>query len=453
MKLLKLLALTTTTTLLAACGSDSDDDYAYVRVLHASPDAPAVDVLVDGKAVLTNVQFQQGSGYLRVDEGARTLALRVSGTTGDPVLSGKFNLGKDNYYSVIAQNDVEELELAVLNDTERRNNGSNDVTVVHASPDAPTVDIYVTAADAESLGDVTVPGVSFGANATLEEIATGDYRVRITPTAATQPVSIAAAGPEVVYDSGTLTVNADVTAVAVNSTKGLSPVSLLIWNESNTPVIPVLDNSAEVRIVHAVDSVPVDVFAGGAELLSDFTFLGTTGHVKVAAGELDVAIAPANSGLEGALENLSGTLELERGESYTVIAAGDLPNVTEAQLIVLTDKRESSLTDSGEVRLVHASSAVAADPVDIYVYAQGDTQPAQPNFSDVVLGQDTDYVTLPNGTYTVVIAADGTRTSALSTDTSAIPVAGGSLQTAIAVGNGSGLSAILLNDCRSCAAR
>ena len=448
MKSIKLLALATTATLLTACGGSSDNDYAYVRVLHASPDAPAVDVLVDGKAVLTNVQFQQGSGYLRVDEGARTLALRVNGTT-TIALEGSFTLSKDNYYSVIAQNDVEELELEVLNDTQRRNNGSTDVTVVHASPDAGNVAIYVTGADAELPETTNLSDVPFGANATLEEIATGDYRVRITP-AAIQPVSIAAAGPEVVYDSGTLTVNADVTAVAVNSTKGASPVSLLIWNESSTPVIPVLDNTAEVRIVHAVDSVAVDVFAGGEELLGDFEFLDTTnGYVKVAAGELAVAIAPANAGIEGALENLSGTLELERGESYTVIAAGDLPNVSEAQLIVLTDKRESSLTDSGEVRLVHASSASAADPVDIYVYAQGSTQPAEPNFNNVVLGQDTGYVTLPNGTYTVVIAADGTTTSALSTDTSAIPVAVGSLQTAIAVGNGSGLSAILLNDKRS----
>src|SRR5690606_19348181 len=108
-----------------------------------------------------------------------------------------------------------------------------------------------------------------------------------------------------------------------------------------------------------------------------------------AAGDLDVAIAPAGQGIGNALSNLSGTLELERGESYTVIAAGDLDNVTEAQLIILTDKRASSLTDNGEVRLVHASSASAADPVDIYVYAQGGTQPAEPNFNNVVLGQDT----------------------------------------------------------------
>lgn len=102
MKSIKLLALATTATLLTACGGSSDNDYAYVRVLHASPDAPAVDVLVDGKAVLTNVQFQQGSGYLRVDEGARTLALRVNGTS-TIALEGSFTLSKDNYYSVIAQ--------------------------------------------------------------------------------------------------------------------------------------------------------------------------------------------------------------------------------------------------------------------------------------------------------------------------------------------------------------
>ncbi len=446
MKSFKLLALATTATLLTACGG-SDDDYAYVRVLHASPDAPAVDVLVDGKAVLTNVQFQQGSGYLRVDEGARTLALRVNGTS-TIALQGSFTLSKDNYYSVIAQNDVEELELEVLNDTQRRNNGSNDVTVVHASPDAGSVDIYVTGTDT-ALENPTLTAVEFDNNASLANIANGDYRVRITPA---QVIGVsAAAAPEVVYDSGTLTVNADVTAVAVNSTKGASPVSLLIWNESNTPVIPVLDNSAEVRIVHAVDSVAVDVFAGGNEtaLLSDFQFKQVNDYLKVAAGSLQVDIAQTGQGIGNAIKSISGTLPLERGESYTVIAAGDLDNVTEAQLIILTDKRASSLTDSGEVRLVHASSASAADPVDIYVYAQGATQPAQPNFSDVVLGQDTGYVTLPNGTYTVVIAADGTTTAAVP-GTSAVPVDGGSLQTAIAVGNGSGLSAILLNDCRNC---
>ncbi|WP_419811231.1 DUF4397 domain-containing protein [Bacterioplanoides sp.] len=438
---------------LIGCGSDDDDNQAsaFVRVLHASPDAPAVDVLVNGTEVLPDVEFQQGSGYLRLSEGPVTLALRVSGT--DTIaLEQSLTLAANGYYSVIAQDEVADIELEVLDDTARRNNGSNDVTVVHASPAAGAVDIYVTASGADLPDTPTLDNVAFDVNASLPDIAAGSYQVRATAAAAN--ASGSASDSDVVYDSGTLPVASDVTAVAVNSTSGASPVSLLIWAEAETPVTTVLDNTAEVRIVHVVDSVSVDVFAGGAELLGDFNYLDTTvtqanpsGYEKVAAGDLPVAIAAANQGIGSALTNLSATLTLERGMSYTVIAAGDTGALSEAELIVLTDTRANDSATNGSVRLVHGSSAAAADPVDIFVYAQGSTQPAQPTFADVELGQDTDYTALPADTYTVVIAADGTTAAAVP-GTDAVVVAAGSLQTAIAVGNGSGLSAILLDDKR-----
>lgn len=340
-----------------------------------------------------------------------------------------------------------------LNDTERRNNGSTDVTVVHASPDAPTVDIYVTAADAEALGNAAVSGISFGdESATLPRVANGDYRVRITP-AAIQPVSIAAAGPEVFYDSGTLTIDADVTAVAVNSTKGLSPVSLLIWNERDKPVIPVLDNSAEVRIVHAVDSVAVDVFAGESLLINDFAFKDTTvgkpgtenGYFKVTAGSLDVGITTAEGSTN--IPTLSRELTLERGESYTVIAAG---NSSENGLIILTDKRDSSLTDSGEVRFVHASSLPAAAQVDIYAYT-GNTRPSTTELTNVPYKANSGYLALDSDEYTVDITTPGAQANEAAALSTAVTVTGGSLQTAIVVGNTlESLSSILLNDCRNC---
>lgn len=444
--LIPALALT-----LIGCGSDDNDNdnnnktqaSSYVRVLHASPDAPAVDILVNGNAALTGVTFQQGSGYLKLNEGKNTVALRVNGTS-TIALEQTLTLDANGYYSVIAQNNVASLELEVLNDTARRANNSNDVTVVHASPAAGSVDLYVTASGAALPNSPTLDNVAFDVNATLPNIAASDYQVRAT----------AADNTTVVYDSGALAIASDVTAVAVNSTQGASPVSLLVWADSATPVTKVLDNTAEVRIVHAVDSVSVDVFAGGNELLGDFNFKDTTvsqsnasGYVKVAAGSLPVAIAAANQGINNALSNLSATLMLERGMSYTVIAAGDTGNLNAARLITLTDTRKNSSTTNGSVRLVHASSASAADPVDIFVYAQNGTQPATPNFADVELGQNTDYTSLPAGTYTVDIAADGTTAAAVP-GTDAVTVAAGSLSTAIAVGNGSGLSAILLNDKR-----
>jgi len=429
---------------LTACGgSSSSDDDAYVRVLHASPDAPAVDVLIDGKAVLTNVSYQQGSDYLKVGDGTRTVALRLHGT--DTIaLEADFDLADDNYYSIIAQNNVASLELETLNDTERRNNGSNDVTVVHASPAAGDVDIYVTAADAELPASPTLDNVSFDQNATLEEIAAGNYQVRITGSTAT----------DVVYNSGTLTISSDVTAVAVNSTKGASPASLLIWAGSVTPV---LDATSEVRIVHAVDAVTVDVFAGGNELLGDFAYKDTTigatgasatGYLTVAAGDLPVAIAAANAGIGNALSNLSGTLTLERGESYTVIAAGDSNQLAQAQLIVLTDNRSASADDAADVRLVHAAAAPAADPVDIYVSAAGaDISTAEPNFADVEIGTATGYTALDGSTaYDVTIAADGTKTAAISGLTD-LTFGDASVTTAIAIGTNA-LDKIILNDKR-----
>jgi len=423
--------------MLAGC-FDGDNDAAEVnasvRILHASPDAPAVDIAVDGDVILTGVAFQQGTGYLSLAAGQREVSILVGGTE---ILSEVFALDAGSSYSIIAQGPAASLALKPLDETARRSNGTIDVTVVHASPAAGEVDVSVTAPSDTLPTTPTLDNVPFGADATLESVVGGDYRVRVTP----------GAGGDVVYDSGTLPVAADVTAVAVNSTKGASPVSLLVWADSDTPVTPVLDDSAEVRIVRAVDAVTVDVYAGGALLLEDFVYQTDTGYVKVKSGALDVAVAPADQGIGNAVASLSGTLDLERGESYTVIAAGDVNKLPETRLIVLVDEREFNSDTEGKVRLVHASSASAADPVDIYVVASGAAVSGDPAFADVVFGQDTGYVSLPAATYDAVIAADGTTAPAVP-NTAGLAIGAGDIFTGIAIGDASGLDAIVLDDRR-----
>ena len=437
MKYVKTIALATAALGLAACGGDdnnsNDKGEAFVRVLHASADAPNVDVLIDGEAALTNVSFQQGSGYISLPEGSTEVDIRVSGTE-TIALSAELDLLEDGYYSVIAINDVADLALKVIDDTATFTDGDADVRVVHAATAAAEVDIFVTAPDAE-LSAPTLDAVPFDAAAVLEGLAAGDYQVQIAVDAT----------DDLVYDSGSLAVSSDITAVAVNSTKGKSPVSLIVWTASG--VIPVLDNSTELRIVHAVDDIDVDVFAGGELLIDGFSYKDVEGYLTLEPGTVSVAIAAAGSGIGSALENLSGDLTLERGESYTVIAAGDDGAVTDASLIVLTDQREASNSANADVRLVHGSSAAAADPVDIYVYVNGTTQPSEATAADVEFGQDTGYLSLaPNG-YTIDIAADGTTSPAISGLTN-VALAAGDVKTAIAIGDGSGLEPLLLDDSR-----
>jgi hypothetical protein len=54
---------------------------AHVRFVHASPDAPAVDIAVTGGPVLfSNVPFKGVGDYLPVDAGTYNLEARVAGT-------------------------------------------------------------------------------------------------------------------------------------------------------------------------------------------------------------------------------------------------------------------------------------------------------------------------------------------------------------------------------------
>ncbi|PVY70085.1 uncharacterized protein DUF4397 [Tamilnaduibacter salinus] len=447
---------------LGGCFASATDSSptADLRVLHASPDAPSVDVLIDGERVLEDVSYQSGSDYLTVDPGNALVEIQAGGET---VIEQTVTLTEGGSFSVIAQGtlnaeDDAEFGLNVLDDTDRRDNGTNDVTVLHAapSPAAASVDIYVTGPGDELPQAPTLNDVSFDTNATLPEIADGDYQVRITGADSQDPV---------LYDSGALTVNTDVTAVAVNSTQSASPVSLLVWAESDPAVTTVLDNSAEVRVVHAVDAAPVDVFVDGSKINGAEPFEYTDilpvqsgvraastaeqggQYLTVEPGERAVAIAAAGQGVDNALDSLSGTLTLERGKSYTVVAAGDDQDLPNAQLIVLEDRRTASDSNQADVRLVHAAAAAAADPVDIFVLPDGET-PQSPTFDDVTIGEDTGYSSLASGTYDFTVAADGTTANVVP-GTQDVPIQGGQVLTSVVVGDDvSNLEPIGLDDSR-----
>ena len=104
-------------------------------------------------------------------------------------------------------------------------------------------------------------------------------------------------------------------------------------------------------------------------------------------------------------------------------------------MIPLTDVREPADSSLAYVRLVHASPAPAADPVDIYVVAAGDQVTGEPLLNDVAFTQDSGYLDVPEATYDVVIAADGTNSPAvLGTD--GLELAAGSVETFLAIGAG-----------------
>jgi len=225
------LALTLLATLaVSACNNDDDvtapATTAGLRVVHASPDAPNVDVLVDNTAALTNVAYKAASTYLQVPSGSRNLKVRATGTT-TVVIDQTATLNQGSAYTVIATGRVASIAPLVLTDDQTSPAAGNvRLRLVHASPAAGNVDIYVNAPTADiTTATPTLANVAFRVASNYLEVPAGTYRVRITP-AGTKTVAID-------VNNVALTAGQVRTAVAVDAPGGGAPLSAILLADKN----------------------------------------------------------------------------------------------------------------------------------------------------------------------------------------------------------------------------
>lgn len=115
---------------------------ARVRVVHAAEKVPAVDVLLDGNAVLKNVGFVSVSDYLDVPAGAHKIALTPAGQSADAALfTQNVTVDGGKAYTVIGvgRDDVQ-IKL-YTDDVSAPPAGKARIRAIHTLPDAPAVDI------------------------------------------------------------------------------------------------------------------------------------------------------------------------------------------------------------------------------------------------------------------------------------------------------------------------
>jgi hypothetical protein len=122
-----------------------DDGTARVRVGHLSPDAPNVDILVDGTRALSDVPFGTVSEYLSVPAGERTVAVTAAGDPDAVVFQGDVGVTAGGTFTIAAIGELSEetFQPLILTDEVKGGHHPPAVRVVHASPDAPAVDVTV----------------------------------------------------------------------------------------------------------------------------------------------------------------------------------------------------------------------------------------------------------------------------------------------------------------------
>ena len=180
-------------TLLAADGDGSFKIWdaeagAAIRVVHGISDAPAVDVVANNEIVLVDgIQFPRTTDYLSVAAGDYLIdVVADSDNSVVAIDDAELTLEVGMSYTAIANNVLAAPELDVLVDMPRSVATEAKVRIVHASPSAGNVDIYVTADGEIDAVDPAFADIAYETGELIETVyvslAEGDYVVTVTPT-------------------------------------------------------------------------------------------------------------------------------------------------------------------------------------------------------------------------------------------------------------------------------
>ncbi len=173
-------------------GAEGD---ACVNVVHASPDAPAVDAYVDGQLALSNLAFGAFSGWVPVPAGEHQIQVTATGTAPDTaVIDATVTLEPGVAYQVAATGLLATVAPAIFEtDLSELSADTARVRVIHASPDAPAIDVAVTG------GDVLISGLAFSSASAYLEVPAGAYDLEVRPVGTTD---VALALPGVQFEAG-----------------------------------------------------------------------------------------------------------------------------------------------------------------------------------------------------------------------------------------------------------
>jgi hypothetical protein len=173
------------------------------------------------------------------------------------------------------------------------------VRVVHASPDAGNVDVYVD-------GNKLLSNFTFGTVTDYVSVPAGSHHIQVTP--AGKDVSSAVITQDVSVQGGMA-----YTVAAIGTTS--SGFSLTAFVDNNM----IADGSkAKVRVYHlSPDAGPVNVAAGGNTLISGLDYKSASDYLTVPAAAYNFTVTATNS---NAQVPLSATLQSNM--VYSVFAVG-----------------------------------------------------------------------------------------------------------------------------------
>src|SRR5262245_54485001 len=153
-----------------------------IRVMHDSPDAPNVDVFVDGQQVFENVPCSTTTDYQALAPGKHRVQVAPAGKSADDsVIDTNVDLTGGKPYTVVALGKLADIKAKVLADTSKTPQaGHARLRIIQASADIGPVDIYPSGSTTPLLTD------QYFGSADYINIPAGTYAFNVTPAGSAQ---------------------------------------------------------------------------------------------------------------------------------------------------------------------------------------------------------------------------------------------------------------------------
>ena len=393
------MAMAVTLPAAAALAQEAPEADATIRVIHASPGAPDVDLLLDGQPLVEAIAYGTATEYATISPEEHRLQIIPTGQTADaavvdetlePAPGGAYVLSVFGLLNDI-QGAIYEVDLSEIEP------GNARVRAINLSPDAGAADLVETGGD-EWFGDIDL-----GAASDYRDVAPGSYSldVRGEDDRVLQTVTDVAFEETRIYDVAILGQVADDSISVLSLVTRVSP-----------PCADVLGLEGEggdacILFVHAApDAPPVDIYLSDALIAENLEYGVATEYVAVASGDdRGVRVAATGTPLEEAL--IDWAFGFEPGQAYEILVTGGMDDL---QLTITGTDLRPLPEGQARIRVIHASPD--ASGIDVGVSGEDANLFEGINFRDA-----TDYLVVDADDYSLEVRPGGEdMTVALQSD-------------------------------------
>src|SRR5829696_2139134 len=382
-----------------AAQDESAEADATLRVIHASPGAPEVDVLLDGQTLLQGVAYGTASDYLAITSEEHQLQIVPTGQTADAaVVDETIDAAPGQAYLLAVFGLLNDIGGAVYDvDLSEIEPGNARVRLINFAPDAGAVDLLETGGD-EWFGDVDMGDAS-----DYRDMAPGTYSANVRGDEDRTLLTVSELPFEEtrVYDVVVLGQIADDSLELQSLVTSVSP--------SCGEVLGLEGSSSDacVRLVHAApDAPPVDIYLNDAQISQTLEFGTATEYVLAPSGaDRGIRVTATGTPVEEAI--IDTGLDFDPGQAYELLVtgAGDDLEAT----ITGTDLRPVA---QGQARLRVINAAPDAGAFDVGIEGSEENL-----FEGIDFRDATDYLVVDAGEYALEVRPGGEdMTVALQSD-------------------------------------